>query len=278
MKIRLILLALLLSVLYFRCFFWLTTVWLNDPYYSHGFLVLFISAFTGWRNYVKYKSEFTETEPYKPGIIIFAFGLILYIIGFITLFPFLAAFSFLFIASGLILHFYGIAVMRHFIFPVVFLIFAIPLPPEVMGRVAFALQSLSAYYPALIIEMLGIPVTRIGAEINLENSSFIVGLPCSGMNSIIALLALTTVFIYILKCPCYKKAILLSVTIPIAIFANILRITALLLIANAYGADTANGFFHTFFSPLLFVVAFIFLILSSIIIGCKVGGSDEKFL
>ena len=279
MKIRLILLALLLSALYFRCFFWLTTVWLNNPYYSHGFLVLFISAFTGWRNYVKYKSEFTETEePYKPGIFIFAFGLILYITGFIKLFPFLAAFSFLFTASGLIIYLYGRAVMRHFSFPITFLIFAIPLPPEVMERVAFALQSLSAYYPALIIEMLGIPVTRIGAEINLENSSFIVGLPCSGMNSIISLLALATVFIYILKCPCYKKAILLSVTIPIAIFVNILRITALLLIANAYGADTASGFFHTFFSPLLFVVAFIFLILISISIGCKVGSGDEKFL
>jgi len=60
------------------------------------------------------------------------------------------------------------------------------------------------------------------------------------------------------------------ITIPIAIFANILRVTSLLLIANAYGAEMADGFFHTFFSPLLFVIAFIFLILISIIIDCKV--------
>ncbi|GAH60935.1 unnamed protein product, partial [marine sediment metagenome] len=49
-----------------------------------------------------------------------------------------------------------------------------------------------------------------------------------------------------------------------------LRVTSLLLLANAYGADTAIGFFHTLFSPLLFIIAFIFLIFVSIIIGCKV--------
>ena len=120
--------------------------------------------------------------------------------------------------------------------------------------------------------MLGIPVTRVGAEIQLEDASFIIGLPCSGMNSLISLLALAAIFIYILRCSLYKKIALLCITIPIAVFANILRVTSLLLIANAYGAETANGFFHTFFSPLLFIIAFIFLILISVLIGCKVKG------
>jgi len=160
--------------------------------------------------------------------------------------------------------------MRSCLFPITFLIFAIPLPFVFLEKVAYILQSLSAYYPAVFIEMLGIPVTRIGAEIQLEDASFIIGLPCSGMNSLISLLALAAVFIYILRCPLYKKAALLCATIPLAIFANILRVTSLLLIANAYGAETANGFFHTFFSPLLFIIAFISLIIISIIIGCKV--------
>jgi len=270
---------LLLSILYFRTFIWLINSWLSDPYYSHGFLIPIICGFVAWRNIretkkekgreQKFKHE-TEPEPFKPGIYIFAFGLILYIIGFIKIFPFLSALSFLFTLSGLILYFYGKPLMRSFLFPITFFIFAIPLPFVFLEKVAYVLQSLSAYYPTLIIEMLGIPVTRIGTEIQLEDASFIIGLPCSGMNSLISLLALATFFIYILKCPLYKKAALLCATIPLAIFANILRVTSLLLIATAYGAETANGFFHTFFSPLLFIIAFIFLILISIIIGCKV--------
>jgi exosortase len=221
----------------------------------------------------------TETDPehfkFKPGIYIFAFGLILCVIGFIKMFPFLSALSFLFTASGLIMYFYGKPLMRSFLFPISFFIFAIPLPFTFLEKAAYSLQSLSAYYPAVFIEMLGIPVTRIGAEIRLEEASFIIGLPCSGMNSLISLLALTTIFIYILRCPRYKKIALICVTIPIAILANILRVTSLLLIAHAYGAETADGFFHTLFSPLLFIIAFIFLILISVIIGCKVTGGGR---
>ena len=220
----------------------------------------------------KQAEQAKQAEPFKPGIYLFAFGLILYVISFIKIFTFLSALSFLFTASGLILYFYGKPLMRSFLFPVTFLIFAIPLPLVSLEKVAYVLQSLSASYPALFIETLGIPVTRVGAEIRLEDASFIIGLPCSGMNSLISLLALAAVFIYILKCPQYKKAALFCITIPIAILANILRITSLLLIAHAYGAETANGFFHTFFSPLLFIIAFIILILISIIIGCKVKG------
>ena len=275
--------SLLLSLLYFRTFIWLINSWLTDPYYSHGFLIPIICGFIAWRNIRETKNENekgreqklnpeTDPEPFKfkPGIYLFAFGLTLYVIGFIKIFPFLSALSFLFTASGLILDFYGKPMMRSFLFPVSFLIFAIPLPFVFLEKVAYVLQSLSAHYPALFIEMLGIPVTRVGAAIQLEDASFFIGLPCSGMNSLISLLALTTIFIYILKCPLYKKATLLCITVPIAILANVLRVTSLLLIAHAYGAETANGFFHTFFSPLLFIIAFIFLVLISIIIGCTV--------
>ena len=273
--------SLLLSLLYFRTFIWLINSWLTDPYYSHGFLIPIICGFIAWRNIHEYKNKNTETEsetdldsaPFKfelPGIYIFAFGLALHVIGCIKLFPFLSALSFLFTASGLILYFYGKSMMRSFLFPVSFLIFAIPLPFVFLEKVAYVLQSLSAHYPALFIEMLGIPVTRIGASIQLTDASFFIGLPCSGMNSLISLLALTTIFIYILRCPLYKKIAILCVTIPISVFGNVLRVTSLLLIANAYGAETADGFFHTFFSPLLFIIAFIFLILISVLIGCKV--------
>jgi exosortase len=250
---------------------WLASFWLTDPCYTHGFLIIIISGFIAWWNIRDYK----KGEPFKPGIYLFAFGLILYIIGFIKVFPFLSALSFLFTSSGLILYFYGKTLMRVFLFPIAYLIFAIPLPPEFLGKVANALQALSSYFPALILKMLGIPVTRIGAAILLEDAAFIIGLPCSGMNSLISLLAIATLFIYILRCPPYKKIILLCITPPIAILANVIRVTSLLLIANGYGADTATGFYHTLFSPLLFIIAFIFLILISSLMGCKVTGRKK---
>ena len=211
-----IFISLLLSILYFRTFIWLINSWLTDPYYSHGFLIPIISGFIVWRNIRECKkgkregdkfklNPETDSEPFKHGIFVFAFGLILYIIGFIKFFPFLSALSFLFTTSGLILYFYGKPVMRSFLFPTSFLMFAIPLPLLLLEKAVYVLQSLSARYSTSIIEMLGIPVMRVGAEIQLKDASFFIGLPCSGMNSLISLLALATIFIYISKCSLYKK-------------------------------------------------------------------------
>ncbi|MBK5191018.1 MAG: exosortase/archaeosortase family protein [Methanosarcinales archaeon] len=279
-----IFIAPLLTLLYFRTFIWLLNSWLTEPYYSHGFLIPLISAFILWRNIHEFKERpregtsnpeadlESEPLPFKPGIFIFAFGLILYIIGFLTIFPFLSALSFLFTTSGLILYFYGKPLMRASIFPIAFLIFAFPMPSLYFEKAAYTMQALSARYPAALLHLLGIPVTRVGAEIHVTDSSFVIGLPCSGMNSLISLLALAALFIYLLHCPRYKKALLLCLAVPIALLANILRVTALLLIAHAYGAETASGFFHTLFSPLLFILAVIFLILMSVVMRCKVKG------
>jgi exosortase len=262
--------ALLLSLLYVRTFRWLVNTWLTDPYYSHGFLIVLVSCFIAWRTLRTTNNPGErESELYTKGLFLFAFGLFLYVIGFVTIFPLLIALSFFFTASGLILHLYGKPLMRALLFPIAFLIFAIPLPLVFLNSVAHTMQALAARYPAALLELLGIPVTRVGAEIHLNDASFTVGLPCSGMYSLISLLALATLFIYLLNCPLYKKATLLCLAVPIAILANVIRVTSLLLIANAYGADMATGFYHTLFSPLLFVIAFICLILISILIGCN---------
>jgi exosortase len=269
-----LLILLLLALLYFRIFHWLVTAWLTDPYYSHGFLVLLISAFVAWRALRAARAPQNDRNPgpYRHGLYLFACGLLIYTIGFLTIFPFLITVSLLFTLSGLLLYFYDKSVMRALLFPIAYLSFAIPLPPELLDTLGYHLQALSARYPAALLALLGIPVTRVGAEVYLADAAFVVGLPCSGMNSLIALLALAALFVYLLQCPWYKKAALLCAAVPVAIFANITRVTALLLIANAYGAGTASGFYHTLFSPLLFLIAFICLILISIPMGCKVHG------
>ena len=125
----------ILAILYLRTFSWLFDTWTSDPYYSHGFLVLAVSIFISWtkRNEIK-------VEPYKNGVLFLVIGLILYIIGYIELFPFLSAVSFLFSLSGLIRYLYGKETMRSLAFPVFFLIFAIP--PPFLINIASVLQAI----------------------------------------------------------------------------------------------------------------------------------------
>ena len=267
MKKITILLALLLSILYLRTFVWLVNTWLTDPVYSHGVLIPIVSLFLAWKN-VKDEGV-RNADPFKPGIIPVTFGILLYITGSITIFPFLSAISFLFVLCGLILYLHGKEMMRLLLFPVLFLIFAIPIPW--VPAITSILQSISARYSALALEMLGVAVMRTGSEIQLEDCSFSIGMPCSGMNTLISLLAVSAIFIHLLKCPLLKKVALFGITTPIAIVANIIRVTSIILIADHYGVEVAMKLFHDFSSPLLFIIAFMFLIIISKLMRCRIG-------
>ena len=262
------LVVILLSLLYFQTFIWLANSWLSHSYYSHGFLIPLVSGFIFWRK----RHQLKQVNPSRLGILVTALGLSLHVAGLLSYFNFLSAISFLVVLSGLVLYFWGNKGLQSLLFPICFLIFMIPFP--LLDTIGNWLQSISAHWSASIIGGMGIPVTFTGAEIHLEESAFIIGIPCSGMNTLISLLALAALFGYVLKGRFYKKAVLIAIAIPIAILANLFRIVAVLLIANYYGTETAMRFFHSYSSILLFLVAFLCLAASSWLLRLHFRGAS----
>jgi exosortase len=267
----------LLSALYFRTFIWLVDYWLGDPAYSHGFLVPAIAGFIVWK---KRHELQIKLNSFGAGLIVLASGLFIYVISFFWRAQFGLAISFLIVISGLILYLYGTEAMRSLLFPVCFLVFGIPLP--FLPSVTNSLQSFSAHYSSVVIGMMGIPVSTIGAEIHMEKSLFVIGAPCSGMHTLIALLALAALFAYFISCPSsspvYRKSLIFIAALPIALVANISRIVSILLIANSYGSEAAMRFFHDFSSIVLFAIAFGCLVVCSRALGCGLKAkSIERF-
>ncbi len=255
---------LLLSLFYLPVFSALTSSWQINPYYSHGFLVPAISAYFIWKkkNLLKYADQ-----DFGYGTKILAAGLALYGIGILYKSLFLTGLSFIITLSGLITCFYGKPVLRKLMFPIGFLLFMIPLP--FIDYLSFYMQSLTAFCSATILQTVGIPVTTTASQIRLENMFFVIGEPCSGMRTLISLLAVSAVYIYLIEGSLGKKLILFLSVFPAAAAANILRVSSILVIANYYGRDAAMTLFHDFSSLILFLLAFMFLILFSRCIGCS---------
>jgi len=262
------LIVILLSLLYFQTFIWLVNSWLGHSYYSHGFLIIPVSGFIFWRK----RHQLKGAKSFPLGIVVIIFGLLLHIVGFVFYFNFLSAISFLVVLSGLVLYFWGKKGLKCLLFPLCFLIFMIPFP--FLDNIGNWLQSLSANWSASIIGAMGIPVAISGGEIRLEEAAFIIGVPCSGINTLISLLALTAIFGYFLRGRFYKRAILFVIAVPIAVLANLVRIVSVLLIANYYGAEAAMSFFHTYSSVLFFVVAVLFLVVFSRLLGLGFTGAS----
>ncbi len=251
--------AALFILLYYPTLEWMGNAWLHADNYSHGFILLPVIALIIWTR----RRDLEEKQPYPNGIWLFVAGLALYIVGFLQLDNFISACSLFLTLPGLILFFRGFKALRTLAFPIFLLVFMIPLPW--MDRIGFWLQSFAARSSAWIVDsVMGVDVVRTGSEIKLVNAedvAFKVDLACSGMHSLIALLALAAIFAYILKGSFVRKAILFLFAIPVAILANLVRLVTIILIGNQWGEGAATGFYHDAASPFLFLVAIIVMVL-----------------
>ncbi len=247
----------LIVVIYSNTLIWLFTAWWSDPYYSHGVLVPLISGYLIWSKRALL-SELPK-EPSGLGIPVIVAGLLIHGVGLFRTIRFASAISIVIVIAGIILFIYGTGVMKSLLFPVSFLVFMAPIPfTPVIGA---ALQAPSAGLAATLVSALGIPATVAGAEIHLTECAFDVGAPCSGLRSIISLLTLAALYAYLLEGSIFMKAAVFVSALPIAIAANVLRITSILLVANVYGGDAAMRFFHDFSSLLLFSISLIGLLI-----------------
>ena len=137
----------------------------------------------------------------------------------------------------------------------------IPIPSILMAQVTFPMQLFASKVASRSLDLVGIPVLREGNVILLANTSLEIAEACSGIRSLISLLALSVVFAYISQRVTWKRVLLVLSTFPIAIIANAARVSGTGVLAHYYGDSVAQGFFHGFSGWILFVVAFVCLFL-----------------
>jgi exosortase len=261
----LIIVAAVLVLLYWPTLRWLVNAWISNDYYSHGFLVPLVSAFFIWtkRAYLK------NRESSVIGIFILIFGILLYLVSFIWQIRFIGGLSLLTVITGLVFFVYGVRTARQLAFPLVFLLFMIPLP--FVQNIAYTLQEISVVSSSWLLETMRLPITSSGPEIYLKSTTFTIGLPCSGINTLVALLALSAVYAYMLTGGFIRRTSLFIISFPIAILANILRITSIIIVAYYASVDTAVGWYHDISSPLFFAIAFLILVLISRLFKCRLN-------
>lgn len=255
---KLILLIIFTLSAYIPTFAWMAQRWtVADTYYSHGFLVPLISLFIVWLK--RNELLLLPIKPSAAGWVFFAAGIITHIISALLRVYFTSGFSILLVLTGLVLLFLGKDHLKIVAFPILFLLFMIPLPLLVIANFSFRLKILAAKIATFLVNTMGVAAIREGSIINTVHSQVAVEDPCSGIRSLIALIALGSLMAYFRNISKFKKAIVFSCSIPIAIGTNVFRIVILILASEIYGTKFAMGAFHDMMGLLVFVLAFISL-------------------
>jgi len=252
-----VLLALSYPILY-----WLVSEWLGNDYYSHGWLVLPISAFLAWRQWPR-----GERKPANVGLIPLSLGLVGYLIALLNKAYFLAALALIVLLAGLAWFFLGTRGLRRLTFPIGFLIFMVPLP--FVERASLPLQLLTGSCSTAVARVVGVDATVRGAQVTLPNVDLVVGAQCSGLRSIVALFTLVAIFIYMLDGPWWGRLLLVLSAIPVAILGNIFRVASLLWVADAWGAGAGMTYYHDYSGFVFFLFAFALLLLLSRAFQCR---------
>jgi len=247
-----------IGIFYYNTIGWLVESWQNNIYYSHGFLVPFISGYIIWN--MRNELAGIEKKQSQSGLAIFAGGILLQMIAVMWTIRFLSGISLIVTISGIILFLYGWVFTKKIMFPIMFLLLMVPLP--FVDMVAPPLQTVSAVGTSNVANLFGIPVQRDGLVLYTNGGAFEVGLPCSGLRSVISLLTIGIIFAFILEGGIIMKFAIIALSIPLALAGNIIRITSMLTVANMYGQQAAMNYFEGFSNLVLFSIALLGLFLT----------------
>ncbi|MBN2772529.1 MAG: exosortase [Spirochaetes bacterium] len=242
---------------YLHIFGALYKVWIDDPNYSHGFLVPFVSAYFVWLRKDELKK--LSLKPSNVGLLIIFFALAILFAGIAAQEFYTKRSSFVFLLAGIILFLLGWQWLKALLLPVGFLFFMIPLPYIIYDSIAFPLKLFVAKFSVISLKLMNVVVLREGNIIMFPQTTLEVANACSGLRSLMSLLALGVALAFLTQKKKGAMFLLVILTIPIAIVTNMVRVIGTGFLAQHYGAAAAEGFFHEFAGMGVFVLAMVLL-------------------
>jgi exosortase len=248
----------LFVLLYASVFKGLVLQWWKDPDYSHGFFVPLFSCFALWRERRRWMA--VEIRPSNFGLLVMIGAVGLLLLGSLGAELFTSRFSLIVLLAGVILFLFGSQMLRAVAFPLAFLILMIPIPAIIYNQITFPLQLLASRLAAFWLELVNVPVLRDGNVLVMSNYSLEVVEACSGIRSLVTLIALAVIYGHLVEPRRWVHWVLAILMVPIAIVSNALRVMGAGMIAHRFGPEAAEGFLHTFSGWVIFVVALLALL------------------
>ena len=240
--------------------------WLTDSSWSHGFLIPMFSLY--FIN--QHKEEilrFVRNNQLKPnyiGLFFLICSVLFYPFNIVQLqYGYLRPIGMIATLGAIVLFLGGWCLIKYTWLPIAFLIFAVPLPRRYYVSLTMPMRRLAASVATALLNLLGgMEATVNGVVIDVIykgrqlDPSLNVAEACSGMRLLMAFLALGVAMAYLHERPLWQRLVLLASTIPIAVFCNIVRITATGFIYVLVHPKYTQGIYHDGLGFMMLPLAF----------------------
>ena len=157
-------------------------------------------------------------------------------------------------------------------FTLVFLLFMIPLPTEIVGSWAPALQRFIAAFSAVFLEALTVPVEQQGIFLLLPGMTLEVAEECSGLRFLLILFVLVSAFARLVLATRRSQMLLVVLAVPVAVFANVSRVAVTSASAYAIGPEAITGPLHYYIGKSFWGIAMIGMIALALVLRAQSMG------
>jgi len=260
-------------------------LWLTDASWSHGFLIpLFSLYFVNQRRDDILALEYARdplfrllrgrkpgrlppggTRPSYLGLLLLLGTLAFY--GFNLVSPsgyaYFRPLSVIAALGAVVLFLGGWPLVRHTWLPILFLVFAVPLPRRYYVGLTMPMRKIAASVATALLNLVGgveASATGVIIDVVYQGRRLEPGLnvaeACSGMRLLMAFLALGVAMAYLHQRPLWQRLVLLASTVPIAIFCNIVRVTATGFIYVFLHPEFTQGVYHDLLGLAMLPLAF----------------------
>lgn len=246
--------------------------WSTQEEYSHGFLIPFIALWLLWTRRHALAASIGRPSWIGPVLILLAAAM--HITGKLSSLFMLSQLGFIVALIGVALGIGGYSFLKVTFIPIIFLIFAIPLPYVVDAGLSFQLQLISSQLGVFFIRLLQIPVYLEGNVIDLGNYKLQVVEACSGLRYLYPLMSLGFLAAYLFQAPFWQRTLVFLSTIPITIVMNSFRIGLVGVLVNYWGPQDADGLLHMFEGWIIFIACAVMLIAEMYLLARVISGKS----
>jgi len=227
---------------YWQTFVEMAALWSSDPQYSHGYFVPVFAVVLLWLR--RAEAPKTWLQPSWWGLAILALTLAGWVVAARYAYMTPDPLSILPVMVGIVLLVGGLPLLKWSWPAIAFLVFMFPLHPRLNLILAKPLQRIATECSTYALQTMGFTAQAEGTVIYLTEVRMGIVEACSGLRMLNVFIALT-IAIYLVKRPRWPETTVLFLSaVPIAVVANVIRITVTGVLHETVGSRLANLVFH----------------------------------
>lgn len=240
---------------------------------SYCMLVPLVFAYLVWEN--RAKLDLTRCGGPIPGYILFVLTGMVYLAGWLGSMETLVYAAMWLSISALLVLLFGLRSLKVLGFPLLVLLFAVPLPPFIIRTLTFRLKLLSSEMAVYMLNLLSVPAFGDGNIIDLGVTRLQVVNACSGLRYLLPSVLMALLLGYFVLGRMWKRLLLIAAAGPVTLVSNAFRIAMTGLLIKHVSEEFGQGFLHDFSGWVVYMLSLVLLAVGAWLLR-KIGREGAK--